>query len=268
MVTRALPENYNLESVSRTVSVLKALEVGDGMSLESIARASGLSESTALRYLSSLSTHDLVERDTESGLYRLGLTLFTLGAAAIRQRDVISLATPILDRLHEAYDETINLAGRQNDQVIVLQVLESRRPMRKGVAAGGVDSWHSTALGKALLAAMPDVDAERILNRHEANRYTPNTLVDRDELLSDIAAVRSRGYAIDDEESEEGLRCVGVAIRGQSGSPDYAMSISGPKSRMSYSRLQEIGTAIVEAGAHLSRELGYAAPAQAAHAAY
>ncbi|MCH6472548.1 IclR family transcriptional regulator [Sinomonas terrae] len=262
VATRALPENYNLESVARAVSVLKALESAEASSLERVARISGLSESTALRYLSSLANHDLVERDPESGHYRLGLTLFTFGTAAIRQRNIMSLAAPMLDLLHERFDETINLAARQNGQVMVLQVLESTRPMRKGVAAGGIDSWHATALGKAILACLPDTDVEAILSRYNAARFTPNTLVESHALLADLAAARSRGYAIDDEESEEGLRCVGVAIRVQSGAPDYALSISGPKSRMPYSRLQEIGTAILESGRELSVELGWTPPAQ------
>ncbi|MDH2443335.1 IclR family transcriptional regulator [Amnibacterium sp. CER49] len=262
MVARAAPENYNLESVTRTVAVLKALEASRNSSLDRVARATGLSESTALRYLSSLATHDLVERDPVTGLYRLGLSLFTLGASAIRQRDIVGISAPVIDQLHERFDETINLAARQQDQVMVLQVVESRRPMRKGVPAGGIDSWHATALGKALLAALPDADVDRILGRYNPVRYTPSTLAEPDALRLDLTAIRSRGYAIDDEESEEGLRCVGVAVAGEQGRPDYAMSISGPKSRMPYSRLQEIGTALIQAGRSLSADLGYvAAPA-------
>lgn len=257
MAARALPENYHLESVTRTVAVLKALEASPRGSLERVARAAGLSESTALRYLSSLATHDLVERDPVTGLYRLGLSLFTLGTSAIRQRDIVRMSASVVDQLHERFDETINLAARQHDQVMVLQVVESRRPMRKGVSAGGIDSWHATALGKALLAALPDAEVDRIMGRYNPVRYTPNTLAEPSDLRSDLEAIRARGYAIDDEESEEGLRCVGVAVMSEWERPDYALSVSGPKSRMPYSRLEDIGAAIMDAGKHLSAELGF-----------
>lgn len=256
MVARAAPEKYNLESVTRTVAVLKAVQDSANSSLDHLARAAGLSESTALRYLSSLATHDLVERDPVTGLYRLGLSLFSLGASAIQQRDIVAISAQVIDELRDRFDETINLAARQHDQVMVLQVIQSRRPMRKGVSAGGIDSWHATALGKALLAALPDQEVDRILERYNPQRYTPNTLADPDALRHDLHAIRGRGYAIDDEESEEGLRCAAVAIMGQFGRPEYALSISGPKSRMAYGRLQEIGTALMDAGRLVSVGLG------------
>jgi IclR family acetate operon transcriptional repressor len=256
---RANPENYNLESVARMAAVLRSLEASEGSSLDQVARLSCLSESTALRYLSSLATHDLVERDPATGTYRLGLSLFRLGTAAIRQRDIVAQAGPVLIGLRDRFEETVNLAARQGNQVILIQTLESPRSLRKGVSPGGTDSWHATAVGKALLASIPTEECEAILDSIALPRYTPNTLADRDALTRDLAAIRNRGYAIDDEESIEGLRCVGVAIRDHSGETGHAMSVSGPKSRMAFARLHEIGEELTQATRQLSTTLGYVA---------
>jgi DNA-binding IclR family transcriptional regulator len=257
VVQRARPENYNLESVARMAAVLTSLEASNGGFLDEVARRANLSESTALRYLLSLSCHNLVERDAVTGRFTLGLSLFRLGNAAMSQRDMSAIAKPILERLRDEFEETVNLAARQRDRVIVMQTAESPRSLRKGSSAGDADSWHATSLGKSLLAALPDAEREEILGAIDLPRFTPNTLADPDALRHDLSAVRSRGYAIDDEESVEGLRCVGVAIADHAGIMRYALSVSGPKSRMSYARLQEIGERLVEASAHLSRELGF-----------
>jgi DNA-binding IclR family transcriptional regulator len=254
---RARPENYNLESVARTVAVLRALEGSTGRSLDQVAQSAQLSESTTLRYLSSLANHDLVERDGVSGVYRLGLSLFRLGGSAISQRDLTTVAAPTVADLTQRFEETVNLAARRSSQVIVVQVAQSPRSFRKGVAAGGADSWHATSLGKALLAALDDEEAAKVLGSAPLPQYTPNTLADREALRRDLLATRGRGYAIDDEESEEGLRCVGVAIRDHTGSPTYAISISGPKSRMPFGRINQIGEHLVQVGADIAAQLGY-----------
>lgn len=257
MARRADPENYNLESVNRAAAVLYALEGAEGRSLDQVATQTGLSESTALRYLSSLITHGLIERDATTGTYSLGLALFRLGASAVQQRSVGLAATPHIARLLEDFRESVNLAARRADQVLVLEVHQSTRSLRKGVTAGGIDSWHATSLGKAILAGLAPAEAMELVGRAPLPGYTPNTHVDVTTLESDLAGIRSRGYAIDDEESEEGLRCVGVAIRDHSGAALYALSVSGPKSRMPFPRLSEIGQRLVEDAEAISRALGF-----------
>lgn len=263
MPSRARPENYNLESVARTVAVLTALEGGDTSSLDRVSQRSGLSESTALRYLSSLATHGLVERDPLSGAYRLGLSLFRLGGSAIRQRDITSVAGPVADELRDRFEETVNIGARDGDRVVVVHVVQSPRSLRKGATAGGVDSWHATSLGKAMLAELPDDERDRLIGDAPLIRFTPNTVADHEALHRDLRAVRTRGYAIDDEETDEGLRCVGAVIRDHAGRPGYAISVSGPKSRMPVPRLDEIGRTLVTAAARLSTQLGHTAGADA-----
>lgn len=256
MVRRAQLENYHLDSVARTASVLGALEKLGRCSLDQVAAATGLSESTALRYLLSLASCDLVERDTATGTYRLGLALFRFGESAIRQRDIYSAAAPVAEQLLHRFGERLNLAARQGDQVMILRVWESPAPVRKGLPAGGIDSWHATSLGKAILADLEDSEILEIVRANALTAFTPHTLSTEDDLLGNIEDIRANGYAVDDEESDEGLRCVGAAIRDHTAAPTYALSVSGPKSRMSHSRLREIGSVLAIEVKKISQELG------------
>ncbi len=257
MVRRAEQSKYSLESIDRMIAVLNALESAHDQSLEQVARGSGLSESTALRYLMSLAKHDFVERNERTGSFRLGLRLFRLGKLAVERRDIVNIARPTMEQLLKSFGESVNLATRQQGNIVLIGVLDSPNPVRKGARAGETDVWHATSLGKALLAAMPPAEAELLLANVALNSCTPNTMTTREALLRDLQAIRASGYSIDDEEAVEGLRCVGAAIRDHDGNPLYALSISGPKSRMSYARMQEIGHALVESAAALSQQLGH-----------
>ena len=258
MSRRAEPANYSLESIDRMAAVLRALEQGSDSSLEQVARRSGLTLSTALRYLLSLSQHGYVDRDDASGLFRLGLGLFRLGTLAIDRRDVVAVAGAVMDKLQGQFGELVNFATRQQNKVMLLRVVEGPQSLRKGGHAGEIDPWHATALGKAILAGLPPDDCRAILDGITFDRFTPNTKLDRAGLEQELEACRKHGYAVDDEEVVEGLRCVGVAVRDHRGVVQFGLSISGPKSRMAYSRIQEIGAALIDSASDLSTRLGSA----------
>ena len=256
MVRRAETANYSLESIDRMALILGALEHTADQSLDGVARESGLNESTALRYLLSLAKHGLVERDVTTGRFRLGLSLFRLGTRSIEYRDIIPLAVPVMERLLAQFGESVNLATRQQDQVMLLRVLENATPTRKGAKAGEPDVWHGSSLGKALLTAMAPDEVAELLGPFPLPVLTPNTIVTLSDLSRELERTRERGYAIDDEESVEGLRCVGVAIRDHAGVSRYGMSVSGPKSRMTYQRTEEIGAVLMRGAAEIAKALG------------
>jgi len=257
VVRRAEQSNYSLESIDRMALILSALERAPEQTLDQVARLSGLSESTALRYLLSLAKHELVERNEITGRFRLGLSLFRLGSRSIAYRDIVTLSLPVMERLLAQFGESVNLATRQQGQVVLLKVLESATPTRKGAKAGETDAWHATSLGKAMLSAMSASEAMELVSAPgPLLAYTPNTLLKLEDIARDLQRTETRGYAIDDEESVEGLRCVGAAIRDHDGVPRYAISVSGPKSRMPYQRTEEIGLAVTAGVAEISKALG------------
>lgn len=246
-----------MAGLDRAMAVLEALEAHPGGSLAQIARATGLSDPTALRYLVGLQRHGLVERDAVTGRYSLGVRLFELGQRAIRQRDPRRVALPVLSELHDRFGETVDLAMRHGDRLILVEAMVATHSLGKGAIVGEEDLWHCTSLGKAILAALPEAEARGIVERRGMERFTMRTLTDVDMLLRDLERVRERGYAVDDEESELGLRCVGAVVRDHRAAPAYAISVSGPEHRLRTANVDEVGEAVRDAAARISAQLGY-----------
>ncbi|HEX4518728.1 MAG TPA: IclR family transcriptional regulator [Gaiellaceae bacterium] len=248
---------YSHEAIDRTVRVLEAFS-GDGpLSLAEVARSASLNDATALRYLTSLCNHGLVERVPESGRYRLGIRLFELGQRALLGRDPRQLARPYMEALLSQFEETVNLAMHHGDELIVIEVIESRQSIKKGAMVGERDRWHASSLGKAILAQMPASEAERLVSSTGLLPLTQSTITSADVLFEQLAAVRELGYAVDDEETLENLRCAGAAVFDRHGIPAYALSVAGPKDRIPARRLREIGAAVQLAASALSAELGH-----------
>jgi DNA-binding IclR family transcriptional regulator len=232
-----------LQGVDRLVRLFDVLAAGPA-TLSRIASSAGLSDATTLRYLSSLVTHGLIERDPVSRHYRIGLRMFLLGRAAIGGRDFMAVATTVMARLVQEVDETVNLGARAGNDLVVVHALESSQQIRKGAAVGEKDNWHASGLGKAILSTLPAAEVEKVLAEHEMSELTPRTLTSLDDLRRELERVRGRGFAIDDEESVEGLRCVAVPIRDATGAARYAMSVSAPSYRLAHARLHEVGHVI------------------------
>ncbi|MEQ4203795.1 IclR family transcriptional regulator [Actinopolymorpha sp. B9G3] len=233
----------SLQGIDRLVRIFEAVAAGPA-SLSRIAAESGLSDATALRYLASLVSHGFLERDPVSRHYRIGMRMFLLGRSAIGGRDFMAVATSVMARLVQEVDETVNLGARAGEDLVIVHALESSQPIRKGAAVGEKDDWHASGLGKAILATLPQVEIEKLLDHHGMPELTPRTLTSADDLLRDLARARARGFGVDDEESVEGLRCVAVPIRDASGSARYAMSVSAPSYRLPHGRLNDVGGAL------------------------
>jgi DNA-binding IclR family transcriptional regulator len=246
----------SLESVDRVVRVLRVLESEDPITLADVARRSDLSEPTALRYLSSLCGHGLAER-TASGRYRLGWELFRLGREALALRVPRDVALPVMETLRKQFNETVNLGLRERDDLVIVEVLHSRRSLKQVNEVGQRDPWHASALGKAMLAFMTESDRGALLDRVGLARLTPQTIVDRAVLEHQLAETRERGYAIDRHEVEDDITCVAAAVLGPNGAPSYAISVSFPSHRVEEDVLQRAGVSTLAATDDLRRLLGH-----------
>ncbi|MGH3132926.1 MAG: IclR family transcriptional regulator, partial [Gaiellaceae bacterium] len=212
--------------------------------------AAGLPRSSAFRYLVTLEARGYVERDGGEGVYRLG-TAFP-GDGPWR-RALAEAARPLLEALRDRFQETINLGVLEGSSVAYLEVLESPMAMRFAARPGDRDHVHSTSLGKALMAQLPDDDVRRILAVEGMVAVTPRTITDPDEYLRQLATVRKNGFAVDYGENEEHGGCVAVAIPGAE--VPAAISLSAPTGRLSAAGIDEVASVLRETAARVAKEL-------------
>lgn len=227
----------------RFVAVVESFLARPQQTLSEVAAACGMEPSTATRYLRQLVEHGWLERDERTRGYTLGVRLIEIGQAARLARPLRRVVLPHMRDLLARFDETINLAVHRSGEVVIIDALESGRSIRRGATVGDRDGWFSSSLGKSILAHLPEHRVLELLAEQPPVRRTSNTLMDRDAILADLAEVRARGYALDDEEAEIGLKCVGVPLRDHRGEVSHALSISGPTARID-ARLEEITEAL------------------------
>jgi len=251
---------YRVQVLDRALAALATLaNSSSDCSLAELCPALGLHKSTAHRLMMVLEQHRLVVKNPETGRYRLGLRLYELGSRAIEGLDLRGRARPHLNRLQDRFGETVFFCILDEGQVFYVEKVESQRSVRTACTVGSRAPAYCTAVGKAMLAELPEAEVNGIIRASSLKAITANTITTMAELKAELKAVRSRGYAIDDEEKEEGLRCVGAAVRAHSRKLVAAMSISGPAFRMTKERIPEVGQALLQAAGELSAELGYQA---------
>jgi IclR family acetate operon transcriptional repressor len=198
----------------------------------------------------------LLEREPRTQRYRLGLRMFEMGGIVLEQMSLWDEALPYLEGLVTASGETGHLAVLERGEAIYIEKVEARRALRIPSAMGRGYPAHATSLGKVLLSDLGEDDVRTILGAHGMASYTRTTTTDVDRLLAELADIREQGYAVDDEEYDEGLRCVGAPIRDHTGRVVAALGIGGPVTRVTPERVDELARLVIDAADGLSRRLG------------
>jgi DNA-binding IclR family transcriptional regulator len=249
---------YKVQVLDRALAALAILaNSSSDCSLAELCPALKLHKSTVHRLMMVLEQHRLVVKNPETGRYRLGLRLYELGSRAIDGLDLRGRARPYLDRLQRQFGETVFFCILDEGQVFYVEKVESQQSVRTACTVGSRAPAYCTAIGKAMLSELSEPEVNEVIRRWGLKAITPNTITTAAALKAELRAVRSRGYAIDNEEKEEGLRCVSAAVRGHSGKLFAAMSVSGPAFRMTKERIPDVGQAVMRAADELSAELGY-----------
>lgn len=249
-------DQNTIKSLDRAMQVLAHLGGHSGLSLSEIATDLDQSPATVYRILVTLERRGLVELDPADQHWHVGARAFVIGSRFLRRTSLAERARPIMRALMEQSGETANLGVVQGDAVLFLGQVETQETIRAFFPPGTLSPLHASGIGKALLAQMPEERREQVLRSADLTAYTPHTLTDADALRRDLAAIRARGYAVDDEERNPGMRCIAAAVFDLHGEAVGGLSVSGPSSRVDPASTERLGRMVARAAADLSRALG------------
>lgn len=228
--------NGGVQSVERTFELLELMaDAGGEVALSQLAASSGLPLPTIHRIMRTLVSGGYV-RQQQSRRYALGPRLIRLGETA--SRALGTRARPYLAELTDATGETSNMAVLDGDQVVYVAQAPSRHSMRMFTEVGRRVDAHCTAVGKAVLAQLPDETVDQVLARAKMRPQTERSITSVEAMRAELATIREQGYAVDDGEQEVGVRCLAVAVPGAPA--NTAISISGPEARMSLISVDEV----------------------------
>jgi IclR family transcriptional regulator, acetate operon repressor len=243
-------------AVDNVLRLLALFETNKVIRVNEVSRDMGLSRSTVHRMLATLHYHRFVEQDDLSRAYRPGPALVDIGLAVVRNMDVRALAHAVLVELAEDTGETVHLGQLRGTDVVYLDSVESSQVVRAGNRVGWSLPAHATAGGKAILAAMSEVDLQKLYPRENLPAPTPTAVQTRSALLAQLADTRLRGYAINNAESEGDIGAVGAVVRDGDGRVRGALAVTAPISRVDDAWVQRCGAAVVRSADTLGKRFG------------
>lgn len=241
--------------VAKLLRILEALDASpSGLQLREIAEQTSVNKSTAYRFVAHLENEGYLLRD-EAGGYVVAPQLARLGGGLAYHATLRKISRPMAVALSNETKETVNLGVLDGHELLYLEVIESPHSFRMASQPGMHRPLHCTALGKALLAFLPNEQREELLLMLTFERVTPRTIANLARLRKELASVARQGYAIDDQETDMGARCVAAPIRDETGSATAAISVSGPVTRIGRDRIQAYALAPKKAARAISAQL-------------
>lgn len=251
-----------IQTIERVSLILNVLaQSSKGISLGELSGKVNLPKGTTHRILSSLMYFDFVRQDPGTRNYSLGFKLVELSSSLLDQIDLRKEAEPSLYALSQRTGETVYLVILDQTEVVYIERVDSEDPslvLRAMSKIGQRSAANSCAVGKALLAQLPENELDDIMRAMPFIQKTENTIADPVQLKEHLRGVRARGYAVDDEESEPGIRCVAAPIRNELGRVVAALSISGPAIRVTRQKIQDtLKDEVMKTALEISKKLGF-----------
>jgi IclR family acetate operon transcriptional repressor len=241
-------DQNTVQALDRALLLLEHLAAHPGRTLSDLAEETGQAVATVFRALVTLQGHGMVECDEPGQTWHIGPGAFRVGTAFLRRTKVVERARSGMEQLMRDTGETANLGIESRDEVLFLAQVETHEAIRAFFPPGTKSAMHASGIGKALLAWFPEGKARGILARQGLARFTSLTLTSEATLLRDLARTRERGFAIDDQERAEGMRCIAAPIFNAHGEAVAGLSVSGPAFRVGLSDAARLG-ALVRAAA-------------------
>lgn len=248
-------EMTGVRVLHKTLDILEILKSREsGYTLADLTRSVAMPKATVYRILATLEKRGYLDRSPDGG-YRLAAKMFDLERQDSIEQILSRAAQSVIERLVDAYKETVNLGMLNAGEVVVINTVESPLGVRMASKIGNRRHLHTTALGKCFLAGLPDKEVTRLIRLKGLPRLTENTITTKTELMAELGRVRKTGYAIDNQENELDGRCIGAPITSANGRVLAAVSISGPVFRMEMSRAKSLAPALKAACAEIAESV-------------
>lgn len=246
---------YHIASLEKGIRILELLAKHGELSVSETARLMDTNRAGSHRFISTLKDLGYVEKN-DTNKYQPTLKIMKLATKVANRFEIRRIARPFMHKLSIIYKETINLGFFKHQEIIHIDKIDSLEVLRMDSALGDIAPAYCTGLGKSILAFLPSHELEHYLEHIELKPFSPNTIIDKDELLTELSRVRQNRCAIDDEEMSIGLRCIATPIFDHNSYPAYAMSISGPSIRQTPRVLEKMKASLLEVSSDLSRMMG------------
>ena len=247
-----------VQSVERTLTILELLsDYNQGLGITDISTKVKLHKSTVHRLLGTLIHKGYVIQDPSTNKYKITLKLYELGSKNIESLDLLSVSRPFTQVLAEELNEVVHLVIRDNESIVYIDKIEADNTITMASRIGKRMPLYCTSVGKAMLAHMTDEEVEKAWNRSNIVKYTENTITDFNDFKKELQKIREQGYAVDNEENEFGVRCIGAVILNRFGEIEGAISVSGPTMRLTMDKVEGFAKKVIKCADLISRELGY-----------
>lgn len=249
-----------IKALDRGLNLLRAMTTQTNSTLTDLALHVGMPPPTAHRILLTLETHGFVQFDADSQRWSIGIEAFRVGSTYLGGTNLIECSMGVLRTLMEKTDETANLAIADQGDVVFISQVETHNPIRAFFRPGTRGYMHASGIGKALLAGMKRKEVEKILEKRGCPSFTDKTLTTPSALFDDLAAIRERGWSLDDEERYLGMRCIAACVYNSFGESVAGISVSGPTARFSDEAVAEIAPMVMKAAGDVTRLIGGKSP--------
>jgi IclR family acetate operon transcriptional repressor len=252
-------------AVERALNILEAAaHRRDGLTNSEISRKLGIPKSSASYILRTLERRGYLRREAETGRYRLGLKILSLGGDAQASLDIADVALPFMRALVEKIHMTAHLAVLDQGEAVYIEKVEAPGFFKVNTWIGRRMFLHSTSVGKCLLAWLPKQEVEMLVKQQGLKKRTPKTIITMTKLLTDLEHTKREGYAVDDEENSLGARCLGAPVFDVTGNVVAALGASGTLTQVDEHSMPRIAEALKETARRISRQLHRSGAAGAA----
>jgi len=250
-------EKKIIQSIDRALQVLElfSLEKPE-WGITEISKALNIYKSNIHNILSTFAEKGFVKKDHKTDKYKLGIKFFELGSVVIKNMDLRKIAHPYIEKLSKEFNETVHLGVLDEGRVVSIEREESDKSLCSHIEIGKRTPLHCTAVGKAIMVYLSKDKVAAIVEGKGLKKYTENTITTKKDLENEFKKIRKQGYAVDNMEHEEGVRCVACPIRDYTGKVIASMSVSGPAFRINENNISNIAKKVKECCDRISEEMG------------